>query len=210
MSVRGQNTLLNEVGVRVGGEGDVAYFFTRALSDLRHCPAFNGCPDGLYHQYMHRALEHTLTRAITFVAYPLPKRITVNGSKMVRSSNTSDIFGFVIADPTSIGLVIHYANVRKTYNDHGTLTEDYRGLGICTKIVEAMQKAYELKNDKIIYTLKTPMFRYEREFRRKLEKDKRFTYNPFLFWSLLPDGWETGIRRPGTLYMVQPTIDTHV
>jgi hypothetical protein len=201
VSVRGQNTKLDEVGIRVASEGDVAFFFTRALSDLRHCPAFQGCPDGLYHQYMHRALEHTLVRAITFVAYPLPKRITVNGSKMVRSSNASDIFGFVIADPTELGLVIHYANVRKTYNDHGTLTEDYRRLGIATKIVDAMFKQYEIKNDNIIFTLKTPMFRYEKEFKWKLEKEKRFTYNPFLFWTLLGDGWETGIRRPSTQHL---------
>jgi hypothetical protein len=203
MSVKGQDTKLEEVGIRVGGEGDVAYFFTRSLSDLRHCPAFQGCPDGLYHQYMHRALEHTLTRAITFVAYPLPKRIKMNGSKMVRSSNTSDILGYVVADPTQLGLVVHYANVRKTYNDHGTLTEDYRGLGIATKIIDAMFKEYEIPNDKIIYTLKTPMFRYQKAFKQKLEKEERFTYNPFLFWTLLPDNWETGIRKPSTRYMAQ-------
>jgi hypothetical protein len=203
MSVKGQDTKLEEVGIRVAGKGDVAYFFTRALSDLRHSPSFQGCPDGLYHQYMHRALEHVFTRAVTFVAYPLPQTIKMNGSKMVRSSNASTILGFVSADPTQLGLVIHYANVRKTYNDHGTLTEDYRRLGIGTKIVDAMFKEYEIPNDKIIYTLKTPMFRYEKAFKWKLEKEERFTFNPFLFWTLLKDGWETGIRKPSTRYMAQ-------
>ena len=34
------------------------------------------------------------------------------------------------------------------------------------------------------------------EFKRKLEDDPRFEYNPFLFFTLLPPGWETGIRKP--------------
>jgi hypothetical protein len=35
----------------------------------------------------------------------------------------------------------------------------------------------------------------------KLEEDPQFTFNPFLFWTLLPNGWETGIRKPSQQYM---------
>jgi len=201
MTVSGQETKLSEVSIRVAEKSDVPYIFKRSLSDLRNCPAFHGCGNGLFHQYMHRALEHTLMRAVTFVAYPSPVGVIVKGQKMVRSSDSRRILGYIVADPTDLGLIVHCANVRRTYNDHGTLTEDYRRLGIATKIANAMMKAYDLPNRKIIYTLKTSMFRYEKQFKERLESDENVTFNPFLYWTLLPEGWETGIRKPSQQFM---------
>lgn len=201
MSVRGEDLDIADVSVRLGASPDVAYMFKRSLQDLRNWILVHGMPDGLYHQYMHRALEHTFTRAITLIAYPKPAQLKMQGSNVVRSSDSSHILGFLVADPTDLGLVIHYMNTRKSYNDHGTLTEDFRRRGIARKLVETAIQQYKLRPDKIFYTLKTPMFRYEKAFREKIKNDKRFVYNPMLFFTLLPAGWETGIRRPGQQFL---------
>jgi hypothetical protein len=181
----------------------VPFIFARTLRDQRNNPAFHGCPNGLYHQYFHRALEHTLTRAVTFVACYAPKKVTIQGQSMVQSMDSRKILGFIIADPTELGLIIHHAYVRCTFNDHGTRTEDYRRLGIGRKMLEAMQREYKLGTDKVIYTLKTAMFRYEKTFRVKLEGDPLYTFNPFLFWTLLPKHWETGVTTPSRREFVQ-------
>lgn len=194
--VKGDDVLLEHVHVRLGERNDVKYLFNRTLRDLRNTPMVHGCPNGIFHQYMHRALEHTLTRAITFIAYPGPHPVKVGDENMTRSGDPNRIIGYVVADPTPLGLIVHYANTRKSYNEHGTLYENYQRKGICTKIVQAMIKHYHLPDEKIRYTLKTAMFRYEKEFKRKLEDDPRFEYNPFLFFTLLPPGWETGVRKP--------------
>jgi hypothetical protein len=201
MSAPGQDTDIAEVAIRVAERTDVPYIFRRSLSDLRNCPAFAGCGNGLYHQYMHRALEHTLMRAITFVAYPAPQKIIVKGQSMVRSSDSRRILGFVVADPTDLGLIVHTMNVRRSYDDDGKMTEDYRRLGIGKKMLEAMMREYKLPTRKVIYTLKTSMFRYDREFKEKLKSNSDITFNPFLFWTLLPEAWETGIRKPSQQYM---------
>jgi hypothetical protein len=205
MSCPGQDTLLSDVDIRTAEKADVPFIFARTLRDQRNNPAFHGCPDGLYHQYFHRALEHTLTRAVTFIACPAVKKVTIHGQDMVQSVDSRRILGFMIADPTELGLIVHHTYVRQSYNSHGTKTEDYRGLGIGQKLMDSMQREYALKTDKVIYTLKTAMFRYEKPFRVKLEQDSRFTFNPFLFWTLLPNGWETGIRKPSQQYMHEIT-----
>lgn len=194
--VKGQDTAIHEVAVRKGAKDDVPFLFKRTLRDFRNAPLVHGMPDGLYHQYMHRALEHTFTRAVVLIAYPSPKILKMDGSNVVRSSDTSKILGFIVADPTEVGLIVHYVNTRVSYDESGRLYEDYRRQGIATKLLDTMIDQFKLREDRIYWTMRTPMFRYERDFRKKIQKDKRFVYNPFLFFTLLPEGWETGIRTP--------------
>jgi len=201
MSMKGQDTEIAQVSIRVAGQKDVAYIFKRSLQDLRHCPAFNGCGNGIFHQYMHRALEHTLMRAITYVAYPSPTVIGISGQPMVRHNDTRRILGFMVADPTDLGVNIFTLNVRRTYNDDGLMTEDYRRKGIATKLVETMIREYKLPTKKLIYGFETPIFRYQPAFKNKVYANKLMECNPFLWHTLLPIGWETGIRKPSQQYM---------
>ena len=199
--IEGQDTDIAEVSIRIAGKADVAYIFRRSLQDLRHCPAFKGCGNGIFHQYMHRAMEHTLMRAITYVAYPSPTKVIVNGQAMVQHSDSRRILGFMVADPTDLGVNIFTLNVRRTYDDNGKMTEDYRRKGIATKMIETMIREYKLPTRRVIYGFETPIFKYEHEFRAKIRADDSISCNPFLWHTLLPQGWETGIRAPSQQYM---------
>jgi GNAT superfamily N-acetyltransferase len=200
MTVEGQDTDISQVSIRVAAKTDVAYIFRRSLQDLRHCPTFNGCGNGLFHQYMHRALEHTLLRAVTYVAYPAPTTVTVQGQSMVKHPDSRKILGFLVADPLDLGVNVFTLNVRRTYNGDGTLVEDYRRRGIARKLIETMVREYKLPN-KVIYGFETPVFRYEKGFKRRVYDDNDITCNPFLWHTLLHDGWETGIRKPSQQFM---------
>jgi hypothetical protein len=199
--IEGQDTDISQVSIRVAARTDVAYIFKRSLQDLRHCPAFNGCGNGIFHQYMHRALEHTLMRTINYVAYPSPTKVIVNGQAVVKHSDSRRILGFMVADPTDLGVNIFTLNVRRTYDDDGVMTEDYRRLGIATKLVETMIREYKLPTKKIIYGFETPIFRYQPKFKRRVYDDPMMECNPFLWHTLLPDAWETGIRKPSQQHM---------
>jgi GNAT superfamily N-acetyltransferase len=202
MSVEGQDTDISQVSIRIAATTDVAYIFRRSLQDLRHCPAFNGCGNGIFHQYMHRAMEHTLMRTINYVAYPSPTTITVQGQSMVKHPDSRKILGFLVADPFDLGVNIFTLNVRRTYNGDGVLIEDYRRRGIARKLIETMIREYKLPTNKVIYGFETPIFRYETGFKRRVYDDKDITCNPFLWHTLLHEGWETGVKRkPSEQYM---------
>jgi GNAT superfamily N-acetyltransferase len=203
MIVEGPDTDISKVSIRVAGRSDVAYIFKRSLQDFRHCPAFAGCGNGIFHQYMHRAIEHTLMRAIVYVAYPSPEKVIIGGQAAVQHSDSRRILGFMVADPTDLGLHIFALNVRRTYDDGGKLTEDYRRLGIARKLIETMIREYKLPTKRLIYGFETPIFRYQPEFKRRVHDDPDITCNPFLWHTLLPDGWETGIRKPSQQHMAE-------
>ena len=199
---------VKDCAIRLAERDDVAYMFTRALADLRNWVLVHGTPDGIYHQYTHRALEYTFMRAPILIAYPAPKNVRMEGSTMVRHGNPRKILGFLVADPTEIGLVVHYMNVRRSQDDKGHITQNYRRKGIATKLLQTAIEQFKVRDDRIYWTLKTSMFRYHKEFRQKIFEDKRFVYNPFLFFTLLPDGWETGIRKPSAQHMAHiPVYD---
>ena len=181
-----------EVGIRLGVADDVPYLMRRTLKDLRQTDFFRTVKNQLYYTYMHRAFEHVLTRSVVKIAFPDAKKIRMEGSNMVRGADPKRILGFVIADPTDIGLVIHYCNVRRSVDDNKQVTEDYRRKGIARMLIQDLLDSYELKN--IIYTQRTAMFRYDPPFRERIDKDPIVTYNPFMFYTLLPPGWETGVK----------------
>jgi hypothetical protein len=146
-------------------------------------------PRSLYFPYMHRRLEHTLTRAIVRVAYP--DAVEENGQ--VFSGNTNHILGFIIAEPSSIGLVLHYVYTRRDYVPKGGgIKACYRRHGIAKQLVQGMMEDY--KKDHIIFTLWGQELR-DYEFTARLFGDwtNLCTYNPELFTTLLPPKWEQGI-----------------
>ena len=182
-----------DIGIRLGEADDVPFIMRRTLQDLRMTDFCRTVQNHLYYTYMHRAMEHTLTRAVVKVAYPQPRKIKMEGSNMIRSSDPRRILGFLIADPTDIGLIVHYCYTRRSVNDTTKeVSEDYRKQGIAKKLIAGMMKDYKL--NKIIYTQRSAQFRFDQPFRERIDKDEKISYNPWLFYTLLPAGWETGIR----------------
>lgn len=146
-------------------------------------------PRSLYFPYMHRRLEHTLTRAIVRIAYP--EAFEENGK--VFSGNTNHVLGFIVAEPSTIGLIMHYVYTRRDYAQKGgAIKACYRGQGIARKLVDGMLKDY--KQDHVVFTL------WGQELKDPELSSKLFgqwknlcTYNPELFTTLLPPQWEQGI-----------------
>jgi len=178
------------VGVRLANAGDIDFLFRRMLSELRQIAPWRQMPRSLYYPYMHRRLEHTLTRAVIRVAYP--KAWEENGK--VISGNLRHILGFIIADPSDIGLVVHYVYTRRDYTPKGGhIKACYRKQGIGKKLLESMVRDY--KADHIVFTLWGQELLIDQEFFNKImvENASLFTYNPELFTTLLPEKWERGI-----------------
>jgi GNAT superfamily N-acetyltransferase len=184
--------LVPEIGIRPGFAEDVPFIFRRTLIDLRFSDFARGMTDKVFYTYMHRALEQYLPRAIVRVAYPDAQR----KGHAVESADTRHILGFIIAEKTTIGLVVHYAHVRQDVHpmDRKRLIRDYRRQGIATKLLRAVQRDTQLEGKQVTYTYRTAMFRGERNeaFARRIDSDPLFEYNGFLFFTLLPPGWETG------------------
>jgi GNAT superfamily N-acetyltransferase len=149
-------------------------------------------PRSLFYPYVHRRLEHTLTRAIVRVAYP--EAFEQDGK--VFSGNTSHIIGFIVAEPSkdpAVGLIMHYVYTRRDYSKTGGRIEaDYRKQGIARKLVEGMKEDYKM--DHVTFTLWGQELR-DREFSSRLFDDWEplCTYNPELFNTLLPLHWEQGV-----------------
>jgi ribosomal protein S18 acetylase RimI-like enzyme len=178
---------VQNVQLRPGNADDVPFIFRRMLKDLRRSDFWTGMPNPLFYTYAHRGWEHTIVRSIVKVAYGGPVQ-TEDG---VKTGNPTHILGFIIAEVTSIGLVVHYMNVRRDYDTNGLITADYRRQGIGKKLVESYFKDYgEMK---VTYTNRTRMFSFEQEFRNKIDDDPNMEYNPCLWFTLNPPGWETGI-----------------
>jgi hypothetical protein len=146
-------------------------------------------PNGLYYTYMHRILEHTLTRSVVRVAYPAAYE--ENGE--VYSGNTGHIIGFIVADVSAIGLIVHYVYVRTDYTEHGMPELTYTGQGIARTLLDGMLKDYKM--DHVVYTIRSPFFRRNPNFAHRIDFEERnkYTYNPFLLFTLMPHQWERGI-----------------
>lgn len=160
------------------------------LAEMRRMHQFRYMPKALFYTYAHRALEHHLTRAVVKVAYP----DTWEENGKTYSGNTRHIVGFIIADPTEIGLVIHYVYTRKDYEPNSaTVKGSYRMQGVARALVEGMMRDYECKE--AIYTLRGQDVSAELELKEKVDKQWShwLTYNHMLFWTLLPHEWEKGI-----------------
>lgn len=186
------------VQIRVGTDDDVPYLMRRSLKDLRNMDFVRSTENRLYFTYMHRAFEHYLVNAPVFVACQGPEE--VNGS--VVAGNPRRILGFIICQPSNIGLIVHYMNVRRSTDDQGHVVENYRRQGIGTKLLRHALSETGMPQSPITYTLRTGQFR-NHAFRTFIGNDDRFSYNPFLFFTLLPLGWEQGIKR-GPSHQPQP------
>lgn len=196
--VKGDDLTVDDVAIRMADKRDVPFIFKRTLREMRNWPLVHGMKDGMFHQYTHRALESMLLRCVTLVAYPSPKMITMNGSNMVRSGSPKRILGFLMCDPTEIGLVVHMLYVRRTFDDDGVMIDDYREKGVGKRLIEAAIEQFKLPDRKVFYTVKTAHFRYYPELRKRVEGDERLIYHPYLFFTLLEPGWEAGIRKPSS------------
>lgn len=147
-------------------------------------------PRSLYFPYVHRRLEHTLTRAIVRVAYPG----AWEEDGKVYSGNTNHIVGFIVAEPSSIGLITHYVYTRRDYSQKGGRIEAcYRQQGIARALLEGMLKDYD--KDHVTFTLWGQELVKSPAFFDKVTKGwgSKMTYNPELFTTLLPPKWEQGI-----------------
>lgn len=151
---------------------------------------FRFMPKALYYTYAHRILEHHLTRAVVRVAYP--EAWEEDGKTY--SGNTRHIVGFIIADPSEIGLVIHYVYTRVDYDTRQkNVKGSYRQQGIAKRLVTSMMEDYGC--DQAVYTLRGHDVDAEPWLKNKVDNEYLpwLTYNYMLFWTLLPPSWETGV-----------------
>jgi hypothetical protein len=176
--------------VRTGNEKDIPFLFSRLLHEMRHLPQFRVMPSRLYFTYAHRIWEHHLTRCVVRIAYP--KAYEENGK--VFSGDTRQILGFVVAEPSNIGLVVHYAYTRLDYSTEKQRWVSWRQQGIAKALIEGMMEDFDM--EEMVYTLMGSTVDKFPELGDKVygEWSRKLTYNHALFWSLLPPKWETGIQ----------------
>jgi hypothetical protein len=185
---------VENIGIRPGQPDDIDFLFRRLLAELRRIHPWKRMPKSLYYNYMHRRLEHIVTQAVVRVAYPDAYE---EGGKAY-SGNTRHIIGFIVADVTNIGLVIHYVYTRRDYDlggdNHGRPSLCYRKQGVARALVESMLRDYKIAPNEIIFTVHGQDLNRHKELDAKVRDEWKMVYNPELFLSiLLPDGWETGI-----------------
>ena len=151
-------------------------------------------PRSLYYPYMHRRLEHTLTRAIVRIAYP----DAWEEGGQVYSGNTRHILGFILSEPSkepSVGLILHYLYTRRDYepSGHGGIRACYRRQGIARMLLESMLRDYEQEH--VTFTIWGQELSKSNDLFDRFCNDwfKKMTYNPELFNTLLPHKWEQGI-----------------
>lgn len=183
------------VGIRPGVASDVPYIMRRTLKDLRNSDFFRSMSNDLYYTYMHRALEYHMTEYLVRVAYPLPQPVASG----VQSGDHKKILGFFLGTPTSIGVVCTYCNVRRSTDETGWEIDNHRKQGIARKLIQSVKDDYEVDpNLPLTYTHRTAQFRYDKPWRERIDRDKSIVYNPILFYTLMPQGWETGVmpRKP--------------
>lgn len=161
---------------------------------MHSLPQFKCMPSRLYFTYAHRIWEHHLTRCIVRIAYPAPHEEDGN----VVSGDTRQILGFIVAEPSNIGLVTHYLYTRLDYSTKKNRWVSYRRQGIARKLVEGMMHDFDgaLGRKEVVYTLMGSTVDKFPELGDKVYDtwSKVLTYNHPLFWSLLPDKWERGIQ----------------
>jgi len=189
---RQEDRLLGPIAIRNATEDDVGYLMSRTLKDLKNADFCKGVPSDVAYLYLHRALEHHLTRDVIRIAYPTAQKGV--GNKVLQGDHRF-ILGYVIAAPSELGLVVHYANTRRTFEGNGVVTEDYRRRGICKTLVKSLMRDYELDN--IIYTNRTAQFRYDKAWRERIDRDPQIEHNPWMFYNSfsLPYEWERGVKR---------------
>ena len=178
------------IGIRTGNEKDIPFLFSRILHEMHALPQFKVMPSRLYFTYAHRIWEHHLTRCVVRVAYPNPYE---QDGKVV-SGDTRQILGFIVAEPSNIGLVIHYLYTRLDWSTRKKRWVSWRRQGIAKKLVEGMMKDYGM--DEVVYTLMGSTVDKFPELGDKVYDtwSKVLSYNHALFWTLLPDKWERGIE----------------
>jgi hypothetical protein len=174
----------------VGNEKDIPFLFSRILHEMHSLPQFKCMPSRLYFTYAHRIWEHHLTRCVVRVAYPA----AYEEDGEVISGDSRQILGFIVAEPSNIGLVIHYLYTRLDYSTKKNRWISYRRQGIAKKLVEGMMEDFGMKE--VVYTLMGSTVDKFPELGDKVYDtwSKVLTYNHPLFWSLLPDKWERGIE----------------
>lgn len=162
------------VAIRTGRDGDVPFMMKRALSDLRHMAAFRNIPNTQFNHYVHKLLEWHIYHGKVFIACDEDK--------------TDDIFGFLLWDKTTIGVLVHYLYVRKDKDG-----PNMRKQGIARKLLTA---AGVDADTQVTYTMRTAMFDFSPSWRKRVDNDPNVTHNLFLLFTLnLDKGWES--RSPG-------------
>lgn len=143
-------------------------------------------PKSLYFPYMHRMLEQHLTRCVVRVAYP--KEWEENGR--VYHGNTRHILGFIVADVTDIGLVVHYLYTRRDYGPKSGIEACYRNQGIATELLTSMLEDFEQED--ITFTIWGQDLIAFPELALKLEEIEAI-YNNCLWYTLMLPEWEKGL-----------------
>ncbi len=174
--------------IRNGTDDDVPFMFRRTMREMRSADFNRSVGNDIYYTYAHRAWEFHFTRAIVRIAYPMP---FTRPDGFVAHGDSSTILGFVIAEPSNVGLVVHFTYVRRDVDSEGRIIRDYRSQGIAKSLIESMMKDYD--QDLVIYTVRTPQFFREEAFRTYVDRHSHIIHNPYLWFTLLPEGWETGI-----------------
>lgn len=153
-------------------------------------PQFKLMPSRLYFTYGHRIWEHHLTRCVVRVAYPA----AYEKDGEVFSGDSRQILGFIVAEPSNIGLVIHYLYTRLDWSTKKNRWVSWRRQGIAKKLVTGMMEDFNM--DEVVYTLRGSTVDKFPELADKVYDtwSRKLTYNHPLFWNLLPPKWETGIE----------------
>jgi hypothetical protein len=156
---------------RKGSDAEVPFMFKRSLADLRYADLFRQVPHTLFYNYTHKLLEWHFIRGEVILAYA--------------ENDPSHIMGFLVYYPdTEVGTVVIYAYVRKDNQFN------HRGQGLLSKMVKEAQRKTE--DSRIVYTLRTAIFRFSQGFRDRVDNDAEIEHNPFLNFTILPTtGWES-------------------
>lgn len=171
---------------------DVAYLKSTWLHSFRSGEGAKGCPNSVYYGYHDAILRHVIPRCSNangiLIAYEALDPDASWGDKV-----DAPILGYIACEPLTDALLVHMVYVRGHDRNKGPAvnTSSYRQRGIAKALLAEAQRTLFPEPMPVVFTHRTEACWKIYEFRKYLERIDA-QYIPYLTYTLLPQGWETG------------------
>ena len=175
---------------RPGVNSDIDYIKSTWLHSYRNGEGVKDVPNSVYYDYENRALVHIIPRCSNTGG------VVVAHEALPESASFADrvdapILGYIVAEPLEGALLVHFCYVRGYKRAGKKIGAEYRQRGIATALLAEIQRRLRAESQPVLYTYRTEACWKYFGFRQKL-KELGITYMPYLKYTLLPSGWETG------------------
>ena len=179
-----------EISFRPGVGEDVKYLKATWLHGFRDGEGVRDVPNSIYYDYEGTIMQHTIPRCSNANGVIVAYEALPEGTSFLDTVE-APIIGYIVAEAMKDALLIHYVYAKgheRPGKKHG---KQFRNQGVARALIERAQTQLQCKGLPIRYTYRTPDCWQNYGWRTYLRRINA-TYVPYLKFTLLPSGWETG------------------